>query len=352
MAHATKRGRHWRRLVFSHYEYKDGKKIRKYKSFTGNTKREAERLAAQYEYDKAHAPKRMTVHDAIDQYISIKHSVLSPSTETGYRSYLKTGKFSSIEALSVTDVDQLIIQTWIADMLEDYSAKYTRNCYGLLRPALTMAGVANIPVTLPPLPTPETYVPTDAELSQLLEYLDQHDKTTKAAAMLAAFGSMRRSEICALTPADFDGDTVKVNKAIVKSPSGIWVSKPMPKTPQSHRTVSLPHEVLVSIDKSGERIIPLNPDQLSKRFRKAVKHAGMPALFCLHSLRHYYASIAHVLGIPDQYVMKMGGWKTDYVLKKHYRTTLTDVEQMEQDKFNAHFSKVMQPKCNQDAEKR
>ena len=41
MAKATKRGKKWRCLVFSHYEYKDGKKIRKYKSFTADTRREA-----------------------------------------------------------------------------------------------------------------------------------------------------------------------------------------------------------------------------------------------------------------------------------------------------------------------
>ena len=75
----------------------------------------------------------------------------------------------------------------------------------------------------------------------------------------------------------------------------------------------------------------------------------MPQDFTLHSLRHYYVSIAHVLGIPDAYVMKMGGWKTDHVMKRVYRTTLSDVEKQEQEKINAHFSELMQPKCNQKA---
>ena len=148
--------------------------------------------------------------------------------------------------------------------------------------------------------------------------------------MLAAFGSMRRSEICALKPSDFGDGTVTVQRAIVKKSNGKWVEKKTNKTVKSHRTVVLPPQVFAGIDLSNDPIISLNPDQLSKRFRKAVKHANMPQAFCLHALRHYYVSIAHVLGIPDAYVMKMGGWQTDYVMKRNYRSTLTDVEKKEQ----------------------
>ena len=36
--------------------------------------------------------------------------------------------------------------------------------------------------------------------------------------------------------------------------------------------------------------------------------------------------------------MKMGGWQTDYVMKRNYRSTLTDVEKKEQAKLNKHFA--------------
>ena len=342
MAKATKRGKKWRCLVFSHYEYKDGKKIRKYKSFTADSKKEAERLAAVWEYDQTQSAGKLSVHDAIDQYINIKESALSPSTVTGYRSYLKTGKYEPLEDLDVSEVTQRGLQLWVAFMLEEeYSAKYIQNCYGLLRPALTMAGIGSIPVTLPMVIMPEIYVPTDKELKKLLAYLDKEDPEVKTAAILAAFGSMRRSEICALKPSDFSGNTVAVRRAIVKNSSGSWVEKKTNKTVTSHRTVALPPQIVSGIDLSHDPIISLNPDQLSKRFRKAVKHAGMPQAFCLHALRHYYVSIAHVLGIPDAYVMKMGGWKTDYIMKRNYRSTLTDVEKKEQAKLNKHFAKMV-----------
>lgn len=342
MAVAKKRGKKWRCLVFSHYEYKDGKKVRKYKSFTADTKREAERLAAVWEYDQAKNAGKLSVHDAVDQYITVKEAALSPSTVTGYRSYLKTGKYEPLEDLDVSEVSQRSLQLWVAFMLEEeYSAKYIQNCYGLLRPALTMAGVGSIPITLPMVIMPEIYVPTDKELKKLLAYLDKEDPEVKTAAMLAAFGSMRRSEICALKPSDFGDSTVTIQRAIVKKSDGKWVVKKTNKTVKSHRTIVLPPQVIAGIDLSLDSIISLNPDQLSKRFRKAVKHADMPQAFCLHALRHYYVSIAHVLGIPDAYIMKMGGWQTDYVMKRNYRSTLTDVEKKEQAKLNKHFAKML-----------
>ena len=339
MAKAVKRGKKWRCLVFSHYEYKDGKKTRKYKSFTADTRKEAERLAAVWEYDQAQNANKLTVHDAIEQYITVKEAALSPSTVTGYRSYLKTGKFMPLEDLDVSEVDQRALQLWVSYMLEeDYKPKYIKNCYGLLRPALTMAGIGSIPVTLPMVIMPEIYVPTDSELRQLLAYLAEKDPEVKTAAMLAAFGSMRRSEICALRPSDFGRDCVTVQRSIVRNSSGTWVFKKTNKTVTSHRTIVLPKQVINGIDMSRDPIMSLDPDQLSKRFRKAVRHAGMPQAFCLHALRHYYVSIAHVLGIPDAYVMKMGGWQTDYVMKRNYRSTLTDVEKKEQAKLNKHFA--------------
>ena len=341
MAKATKRGKKWRCLVFSHYEYKDGKKVRKYKSFTASTKREAERQAAAWEYDKNHQVLDITVNDAIDQYITVKEAALSPSTVAGYRSYLKTGKFYSLEDMDVSEVDQRSLQLWVSYMLEeDYKPKYIKNCYGLLRPALTMAGIGSIPVTLPMVIMPDVYVPTDKELKQLLAYLEKEDPEVKTAAMLAAFGSMRRSEICALKPSDFGEDSVTVQRAVVRNSSGKWVEKKTNKTVKSHRTIALPAQVVSGIDLSHDPIISLDPDQLSKRFRKAVNHAGMPQAFSIHALRHYYVSIAHVLGIPDAYVMKMGGWQTDYVMKRNYRSTLSDVEKKEQAKLNKHFSKI------------
>ena len=341
MATAKKRGRHWRCLVFSHYEYVDGKKIRKYKSFTASTKREAERLAAVWEYDRSREALDLTVRDAIEQYITIKSGVLSPSTERAYSSYLVNGRYDQISDQPVSGLDQRTLQAWVTSISRQYSAKYVRNLYALLRAALDMAGAPEITVTLPSGQSKEIYVPTDAELGSLLSYLDQPGKEElRAAVMLAAFGSLRRSEICGLYGSDFDGNVVTVQRAMVHDKDGQWVIK-QPKTSTSYRSVVLPEQVVRLIDTTRERIVDTNPDALSNRFNRALRFSGISSKFSMHSLRHYYASIAHAIGIPDQYIMKMGGWKTDYVMKRNYRTTLSDLEKIEQDKLSEHFGCIL-----------
>ena len=83
------------------------------------------------------------------------------------------------------------------------------------------------------------------------------------------------------------------------------------------------------------RIVDTTPNRLTDRFCYLRDSLGMTYRF--HDLRHYYASINHALGIPDQYIMEMGGWKTDRTLKAVYRNTLKP----EKDKFTnislAHF---------------
>ena len=354
MAKATKRGKKWRCLVFSHYEYKDRRKIRKYKSFTADTKREAERLAAAWEYDKNHKIVDITVRDAIDQYITVKTNVISSSTADAYKAYLDSGKYSAIENIKTSDLDQIILQTWISNLAKKHKPKYVKNIYTLFSGAVRMVGVDldHIAPTLPQAEAPEVYVPYDAELRALFAYLEKKDKyELRIACLLAAFGSLRRSEICALLSSDFDGNTVRISKGMVRNGKGGWRIQNHAKNDASNRIVTLPQEVVDAIDLTRERVIDTNPDALTNRFRRAVKYAKMPKEFTLHSLRHYYVSIAHVLGIPDQYVMKMGGWKTDHVMKRKYRTTLSDVEKQEQEKINAHFSELMQPKCNQKAKR-
>lgn len=59
----------------------DGKK--KHKSFTADTKKEAEFMAAEYSLKRRERPQELTVGEAIDKYIAAKENVLSPTTIHG-----------------------------------------------------------------------------------------------------------------------------------------------------------------------------------------------------------------------------------------------------------------------------
>lgn len=330
----------WNCKVFSHYEYRDGKKVMVKQSFTVDDpspagRRRCEEMAATWAANRKEAPHQVDVRTAIRQYIDAKKAVLSPSTVSAYERYLRTGAFDPIGAIQVRKLRQIDVQRWISGFAADHSPKYVKNIYLLFVPAMKMAGGPEYEVTLPKPKPKDVYTPTDDDIVRLLEHCRKPGKEELlAAVLLAAFGSMRRSEICALSPEDIQGNVVTVSKAMVMDAGGQWVVK-QPKTSNSARRVVLPTFVVELLPMQGPRIVNCSPGALSSRFDRAVAAVGLPR-FSIHALRHYYVSAAHALQIADQYTMKMGGWRTDNVMKRHYRGVMTDVEQAAQKKLDAH----------------
>jgi integrase len=56
-----------------------------------------------------------------------------------------------------------------------------------------------------------------------------------------------------------------------------------------------------------------------------------------HDLRHYAASIAHSLGVPDKIIQDRGGWSDDRVMKAVYRNTMKEYSDKFTDMLNEHF---------------
>ena len=87
------------------------------------------------------------------------------------------------------------------------------------------------------------------------------------------------------------------------------------------------------------RIIQATPSQISDRFARAIRFSGSPH-FRFHDLRHYSASIMHAMGVPDQYIMSRGGWRTDTVLKAVYRNTISSEQKKQDQLINKHFKNM------------
>ncbi len=81
----------WRTLVYSHTEIVDGKPKTRYESFTADTKKESEFLAAQFSINKSNIdkPQNMTLGEAMDFYIESKSNILSPTTVREYKNIRK-----------------------------------------------------------------------------------------------------------------------------------------------------------------------------------------------------------------------------------------------------------------------
>lgn len=311
------------------FDYTDVNGKRHYKSFTAPTRREAQLLAAEWRMSpERDSPAKLSVYSAVERYISLKKNVLSPSTVRGYDGLLRNHFSGWFGRTLISELDSQTAQIWISDLTAKVSPKTVRNAYGLLsasvdmfRPELTLR------IQLPARKKPELYTPNDEDIKILLEHIKGTE--LELAVLLAAFGPLRRGEICALEHGDIKGNTVSVSKSMVLGEDKEWHIK-QPKTYGSYREVEMPDFVIKKIPKGQGRILSSVPSQISDGFKTAVRRSNLPH-FRFHDLRHYSASIMHAIGIPDQYIMQRGGWSSDNVMKTVYRNVI-DLEKQRQSK--------------------
>lgn len=308
------------------------------KSFTAPSRREAELLAAEW---AAHQGEPLqvscTVFDAIETYISGHTGVLSPSTIRGYRVYQKRA-FDLIGSLHLIDLNNRVVQEYVSALSRSYSPKSVKNIYSLFLASVTYVDPSlHFRVSLPVKPQREVSVPTDEEVQRLISAAPHK---LKLAICLAAFGTLRAGEVCALTYKDLDRKNrfLHVHRDLVKDQDGLWVAKNTPKTQSSNRYIELPQELvdLLGTGEPDERIVGMLPTSITSEFKKLRRNVDVDIRF--HDLRHYSASIMHAIGIPDQYIMDRGGWRTDSTLKAVYRNVLKDKKNDFVDKVNNYFS--------------
>lgn len=325
----------WRTLVYSHTE--NGK--RKYESFTASTKKESEYMAAEFAMNKSNSKNTctFTYGEALDAYIKKRSSILSPSTIREYKRSRRCD-MQIIMNIKIRDLTQEQVQEAVNEESITHSPKSVRNMHGLLSAVLkTYRPDFALNTDLPKKIRPQINVPTDDEMKILMK--EVADTPMEIPVLLAAFGPMRRGEICALTSSDIKDNIIHVSKNMVQDEHKKWVVK-SPKSYAGDRMIEFPDFVINKlVDKKGQ-IVDLSPSQVSDRFVDVLKRAGIPH-FRFHDLRHYHASISHALGIPDQYIMARGGWASDTVLKNVYRHTMADKMARMTSKANEHFKSIV-----------
>lgn len=320
----------WRIQVFTGQD-PSGKTIRK--SFTAATKKEAERMAAEYIAGRRSAETR-TLAEAFARYMDIKENTISPATLTEYRRAARR-YFRELMPLRLSQITQEAVQSAVNSLSATHSPKTVRNAHGLLSAVLRMfAPEIHLNTRMPQPKKPDVYIPTEEEIETLIRHV--RGKEIEKAILLAAFGSLRRSECCALTIDDIEGNVVHIRRAMVQSPEGLWILK-QPKSKAGYRDITLPQFVVerLSPAKNG-RIVNICPTSVTHAFEYALQKTGLPH-FRFHDLRHYQASILHAMGVPDKYIMERGGWKTDSTLRNIYQHTMSGKRRQVEDAIIARF---------------
>lgn len=304
----------------------NGKKIKK--SFTvqpkecggdwKKAKKQAEYLANEWQLlNEDSRSGDLTVKAAINNYITDKNKVLSPSTIRGYKLILDA--LNDIADIYISDIYTSLIQRIVNDWSLDYKTKTIKNRVGLLLAVLDYNGIdRKFKVRYP---QNNSKVVRSPDIEDVQMFIQNADDTMKAIIYLAAFGSLRRGEIAGLRGMDVSKDMliINVNGDMVLNSDKEWVYKP-PKTEGSIRSVQLPKFVIDALPSPSDPktfLFDLTPTAMTDRFRRLANKLGLP--YTLHSLRHFAASFRSDLGIPRKYIEEVGGWKNDSsVLSKIY----------------------------------
>lgn len=349
----------WRCQVYSHTEkikLPDGttKDKRIYKSFTCDIpgpkgKRTCEAMAAEWakrKEENANLERHVdiTFGQALDLYIENRASVLSPATIREYKRS-RNRDFKDLESKYINKITQEEIQVLVNKASLKHSPKTVRNIHGIISAVMTTYRPEFVLRTkLPEKNRPNLYTPSDEDVKQIISYLREKDNEMEIPVLLAAFGPMRRGEICGLYYEDISGNVVHVRRSLAYNDNHKWVEK-SPKTYTSDRYIEFPPFVINRIGTGTGRIISYTPDALTQRFNHILKNAGVPH-FRFHDLRHYCASILHALNMPDAYIMRRGGWATASVLDGIYRHAMDDKEKEMTGEAIKHFSELCNTKYN------
>lgn len=288
------------------------------------TQKEAIKLLSDAMENERICTEHMTFLQAAQKYTEMKSNVLSPRTIREYEKMPNRFSDSFCNTL-ISDITREIIQKEINLISKDRSPKTVRDYHGFISAVLgAYRPDFKISTTLPQKVKKQPYIPSDEDVKKILKYAEGTEYEVPI--MLACYG-LRRSEICALSIDDIEGDKIRISKALVQDKDNDWVLKTT-KTTSSTRTVIVPAKITDRIKEQGY-IFKGKPGSITHFLNRAQLQLGMPH-FSIHKLRHYFASKMSALNIPEEDILKMGGWGTDHVMKTVYRHAMEDKENQAQ----------------------
>ncbi len=280
--------------------------------------------------------RKMTMRQLLlDEWLpwrKVNGKPISPTTLSGYQRLLETKILPALGASPITAVDARTLDRFYAALRKggnartggELSASRVRDVHAILSGALGLAAryawLPYNPALLAQPPAPRSArqkPPTGEEARIMLEEAAGEDPELYLFLRLSAVGGLRRGEVCALRPCDFDlpeaelaiTGNIVFNKTL---PNG-FVRKP-PKSENSvrllaldARTVELIHVLLArrdavirdvrsvgmapdayifAQDLAGSR--PVHPDTMTGRCKRLAQRLGYP--YTLKSLRHFMAT--------------------------------------------------------------
>lgn len=282
-------------------------------------------------------PGKITLTEAIDEYIEAKSNILSPSTIRGYRAIQKHA-LPDIINLPLRKLTTKAVQQQLNKNAKKYSPKSVSNQYGLVSATLKYENVHLDDIALAPKQKPEYFIPTPEEQDEIIKAVTGKGDI-ELWVMFVLFMGLRPSEVRALRWENYKDGTILVKGAYVRNEQGEYVYKVQNKTYDSTRTLDVPDKLqkkLAAIQQPIGEIFSGQPNTYLAAFKRHTKHIHN-GKFNIYSLRHAYASTMLLLGVPDKYTMERMGHSTDNMLKTVYQHTFKEKQQEYSERLNNHL---------------
>lgn len=330
----------WRARVYLGKD-KDGKKL--FRSITAPTKTEClleANAIARHHHDTVLDESMLTLTEAIDRYIEMKSSVLSPATIRGYR-VIQKNRFQPEMEIPLKKLTNTRIQFAVNREAQTCSPKTIKNSYGLLVTVIKWFDPREMNIRLPQPIKHDPNILSKDEMQKLVKALDGED--FEIPVLIALFLGLRRSEIMALEHSDYDPSTktLSVSKAMVPNVKNEYIIKTT-KTVGSTRKLSVPDYLANKLEtciQQNKRFFDVNPARITTNLKRLCREIGITEMG-LHDLRHQNASIMLSLGIADKYAMERGGWSSNSTMKNIYQHTFASGRQEADQLMNSFFDSL------------
>ena len=284
---------------------------------------------------------------------SYARSNVTAKTESGYRQMINryTGRIGDLQ---LQRLEATHIQSIYAEMIDQkLSSTTVVQLHRILHKALNTAVKQGIlkrnvaDATNPPAPVKrEMRVWDKASRTKFFQAIQDHKYSDLLRFTMAT--GLRRGEVCGLKweYVDFIEHQIHVYKKIIRI-SGLGLVESEPKTEKSKRTVTMSpflEELLRKVQGTqiGQRDYledgrvnsgyvfsqpngtAIDPDLITKAFKKMVKEVGVPHL-TPHGLRHQYATASREAGIEMDIISKNMGHASVAITADIYAHLTSDV---------------------------
>ena len=315
---------------------------RKYKSFYGSTRQEAEykMMVACQLGGAVKSLTEMTVKELATEWLYVTCNRIKESTAANYRMKLDKHILPAFGDTNCTLILTRDIHSFIEQKLkEGLSARYVCDIIVLMKTIYRYAsreyGIRNVldGIVVPKKQKSEARVLNKDQQRRLSAFIYAAPDLTSLGIAISLNMGLRIGELCALQWQDIDiaNKTLTVRKTIQriqvfgsKTKTKLVVTEP--KSANSLRTIPIPDSLIPMIkqfaDKGHLYVLsgsckPVEPRTMQYRFKKTLDRAGLPSIN-FHSLRHSFATGAIEVGFDIKTLSEILGHSSVEVTLNRY----------------------------------